>query len=873
MNDYSVKTDSDLVKLTLCGNSKAYEELVVRHERAVKGTAMKVTGNEYSATDASQDAFVSAWMHLDALREHDKFRSWVCSIAKNHARRLHAHYCAAVPDIRLHLLENVDLSDSGEEELLGRLSLGAQAEAERDERLHEAVEALSEKIREAITLHYFEGYSVKEIAAKLSLPEGTVKWRLCEGRRQLRKEYGVMETTYNENESLVRRVMRQVEELKLWRLKNDRTGFEAAYRATLAAVESLDESTEKQYMLADVLIRGVWWLDSEKNEATLARIKESAEKSRNEEVMIGVLSNEWDGLSDGEALLKIRDEQIPYAEQMGFTKTVGCLYFWLAYHYLREHKEEEALLTFRKVLAILAPADMHYANAMAAIAMMERRQEITVTNDRHFEYSATAEVLKTIDGKLYFWAQPGFSMGWGPGLAKSLLFNCSLCDNMIVDPSMKCGEVRISSDGQTKLTFAQDGETVSTKAGVFENCKVFTITDSTTSYLTYVETVFCNGVGIVKQTSHGWDGECVWELENYKADGDGAFPLSVGNFWDYAIINNDGVIYDVINRFEVIYADGETANLSGFHFIHIKDYDDTWSGLMLNARRNYVIEHPDGTDELDSSVLDLFDRAAVLAKTPREKRHTAIAKDVMTRIIEGDPKATPDYTQYGCWNFFDPQKIAFRNGRIIVDDNDVSLSGKLSFEWKQLRIKGLSFDGWKVFYNFLYDMFSDFAEGIWSEDWVPGYHWEKKHRNYKSWGRKYDTVLDVLPDETVTVKAGTFENCRHVVIEVTPDENYRTGKKEYWYAPNVGVVKMFAYNPDGETEHCTWELTAYSGTGDGYFPVADGLFRRYEPVVLGDGYHAWVEYTFDVEGDDVILFRNACGTRDRDAHEADQREN
>ncbi|MBQ4617673.1 MAG: sigma-70 family RNA polymerase sigma factor [Clostridia bacterium] len=870
MNDYSVKTDSDLVKLTLCGNSKAYEELVVRHERAVKGTAMKVTGNEYSAKDASQDAFVSAWMHLDALREHDKFRSWVCSIAKNHARRLHAHYCAAVPDISLHLLENVDLTDSGEDDLLGHLSLGAQAELERDERLHEAVEALSEKIREAITLHYFEGYSVKDIAKKLSLPEGTVKWRLCEGRRQLRKEYGVMETTYNENESLVRRVMRQVEELKLWRLKNDRTGFEADYRATLAAVEALDESTEKQYMLADVLIRGVWWIDGEKNEAMLARVKESAEKSRNEEVLTSVLSNEWDGLSNSETLVKIRDEQIPYLEKLGFTKALGYAHFWLARGYLKEGNQEDALLMFRKVLTILTPADMYYANALSAIAMMKRRQEITVTNDRHFEYSATAEVLKTIDGKLYFWAQPGFSTVWGAGLADSLLFNCSLCDNLIVDSDMQCGETRLSSDGQTKLTFAQDGVTVTTQAGVFENCKVFTITDSTTSFLTYVETVFCDGVGLIKQTSHGWDGECVWELADYKADGDGAFPLSVGNFWDYAIMNNDGIIYDVINRFEVIYADGDTANLSGFHFIHIKGYDDTWSGLMLNARRNYVIEHPDGTEELDGKVLDLLDRAAAVAETPRQKRHTAIAKDVMTRIIEGDPKANPEYTQYGCWNFFDPQKIAFRNGRIIVDDNDVSLSGKLSFEWKQMRIKGLSFDGWKVFYNFLYDMFSDFAEGIWSEDWVPGYHWEKKHRNYKSWRRKYDTVLDVLADETVTTKAGTFENCRHVVINVTPDENYRTGKKEYWYAPNVGVVKMFAYNPDGETEHCTWELTEYSGTGEGYFPVADGLFRRYEPVVLGDGYHAWVEYTFDVEDDDVIMFRNACGTRDREAHEADQ---
>ena len=82
------------------------------------------------------------------------------------------------------------------------------------------MDALSEKIREAITMHYFEGLSVAQIAERLSLPEGTVKWRLCEGRKQLRKEYGVMEKTYNENESLVQRVMRQVEQLKLLAMKN-----------------------------------------------------------------------------------------------------------------------------------------------------------------------------------------------------------------------------------------------------------------------------------------------------------------------------------------------------------------------------------------------------------------------------------------------------------------------------------------------------------------------------------------------------------------------------------------------------------------------------------------------------------------------------
>ena len=65
-----------------------------------------------------------------------------------------------------------------------------------------------------------------------------------------------MEKTYNENERLVCRVMRQVEALKLWGLKNSKNGFEEEYRAVLANVEALEESKEKNAMLADTLIRG-----------------------------------------------------------------------------------------------------------------------------------------------------------------------------------------------------------------------------------------------------------------------------------------------------------------------------------------------------------------------------------------------------------------------------------------------------------------------------------------------------------------------------------------------------------------------------------------------------------------------------------------
>ena len=110
MKNYKEHRDGALVELTLLGNEKAYEELVIRHQNAVKGTAFKVTGNEYSAEDASQDAFVSAWMHLDSLRDRERFGSWVCSIAKNCARTLVSHYRSCAPDISLNILQDMELT-------------------------------------------------------------------------------------------------------------------------------------------------------------------------------------------------------------------------------------------------------------------------------------------------------------------------------------------------------------------------------------------------------------------------------------------------------------------------------------------------------------------------------------------------------------------------------------------------------------------------------------------------------------------------------------------------------------------------------------------------------------------------------------------
>ena len=356
MNGFKNKSDDALVKMTLLGNNKAFEELVIRYEGKVKGTAYKVTKNRFFAEDASQDAFVCAWIRLDSLKDRSKFGSWVCSIAKNCALSLVRRYSHTRADISFETLENVILSENCNGQ---------------DTDLCEAVEALSEKIRETVKLHYFEEMSVEDIAKKQNIPPGTVKWRLAEGRKRLRKEYGVMENS--SSGTMVQKVMDQVEQLKQWNLKKDKTGFEGVYRQLLKNVEDLEESPQKQHAMAEVLARGYWWLDGKNNDEMFQRIKSAAEKSLNEDIMSFVVTAEWNKYKGNERREYMENVQAPYLIQKGFKESLSYLYFWLAYEYVGSEQHEKGIGYFKKVLDILPKSHEYRAAASGAVYIEERR--------------------------------------------------------------------------------------------------------------------------------------------------------------------------------------------------------------------------------------------------------------------------------------------------------------------------------------------------------------------------------------------------------------------------------------------------------------------------------------------------------------------
>lgn len=213
---YQNESNETLVMLTLAGEQSAYEVLVIRYQKAVISSAITVTKNHFMAEDAAQDAFVTAWMKLNTLQKPEKYGSWVCRIAKNCAINMVNRYRSFIP---LDVVDNLKITGDKTE---NPAELYALSE-ERNE-VNKSIEMLPEKVRQIIKLHYFDDLSIAEIADRMRISEGTVKRQLHDGRKRIRKELCAMNEKYSD--TLVQRVMKKVEELKLWQVKNDKSGFE-----------------------------------------------------------------------------------------------------------------------------------------------------------------------------------------------------------------------------------------------------------------------------------------------------------------------------------------------------------------------------------------------------------------------------------------------------------------------------------------------------------------------------------------------------------------------------------------------------------------------------------------------------------------------
>jgi RNA polymerase sigma-70 factor (ECF subfamily) len=174
-------TDEELVLRARQGDPEAFDQLVVRHQSAVYRAALAALGAPEDAEEAAQDAFVRAWSHLHRFRGDSSFKTWLLTIAWNQAitrRRRLTSWLTRVTTID----SVVEPADEGPRQD------AVVHDAELLRHARHAIQALTPKLRDALLLAQSGDYGYDEIAAMLSVPTGTVKWRVSEARRKVREQ-------------------------------------------------------------------------------------------------------------------------------------------------------------------------------------------------------------------------------------------------------------------------------------------------------------------------------------------------------------------------------------------------------------------------------------------------------------------------------------------------------------------------------------------------------------------------------------------------------------------------------------------------------------------------------------------------------------
>jgi RNA polymerase sigma-70 factor (ECF subfamily) len=168
---------------------REFEARLVESSTLAFRVAYSVLRRREDAEEVAQEAFAKAYRSFRQLRDRDRFRAWLVRMTWRTALdRQRATRRRARREQQVWFDGAAGTSDAGSADLQLRLEAN-----ERAEHLWRAIDALSEKLRVVLVLAGIQGHDIKEVAALLELPEGTVKSRLFDARRQLKDALSWME--------------------------------------------------------------------------------------------------------------------------------------------------------------------------------------------------------------------------------------------------------------------------------------------------------------------------------------------------------------------------------------------------------------------------------------------------------------------------------------------------------------------------------------------------------------------------------------------------------------------------------------------------------------------------------------------------------
>ncbi len=180
--------DAALVERVQRGDVKAFEMLVVKYQRRIERLIGRMVRDVDLVADIAQETFIRAYRALPQFRAESAFYTWLYRIAVNTAKK------ALVDMKRDPVIVHAALSggdDDDETSFTGREPSDTEtpeallASKEIAATVNAAIEALSEDLRQAITLRELEGLSYEEIADVMDCPIGTVRSRIFRAREAI----------------------------------------------------------------------------------------------------------------------------------------------------------------------------------------------------------------------------------------------------------------------------------------------------------------------------------------------------------------------------------------------------------------------------------------------------------------------------------------------------------------------------------------------------------------------------------------------------------------------------------------------------------------------------------------------------------------
>ena len=181
--------DAPLIERVKAGDVKAFEMLVVKYRRRIERLIGRMVRDVDLVPDIAQETFIRAYRAIPQFRGDSAFYTWLYRIAVNTAKK-QLMELKRDPLVTESARASRDDDDDNSSRVENELSDGETPDAVLASKqiaaaVNFAIEALSDDLRQAITLREIEGLSYEEIAEMMNCPIGTVRSRIFRAREAI----------------------------------------------------------------------------------------------------------------------------------------------------------------------------------------------------------------------------------------------------------------------------------------------------------------------------------------------------------------------------------------------------------------------------------------------------------------------------------------------------------------------------------------------------------------------------------------------------------------------------------------------------------------------------------------------------------------